>query len=699
MDIQDTAGSIKAEAEQTENQHAAVASESVPGTLPINADEYKALERNLVRKIDFRLMPVLVIMIILNYLDRQALPNARLQGLEEDLGLVGEQYNTAISVLFAGYIGLQIPSNMLLTRVRPSIYLPTCMALWGIVSACTAAVKDFHGLVACRFFLGFLEAPFFPGALFLLSSWYTPKELATQTAVLYAGSLLSGGFGGLIGSGVQYGLDGVRGLYSWQWLFIIEGAVTVAFSLGSIFILPDFPSTTKWLSEQERAIAVHRLQKHSGSNDEERGPILRGLKMALTDYKIWLLAGVVILKTSAAAVTSFIPTLVDTFDYDAVVSLLLVAPPYVFATIVSLGVSISSDKFGERYLHLILPLCVGMVGYIIAATTHTLGPRYFSLFLMLGGVYGSFNVTYAWVSSTLPRPLEKRAAAFGIINMVGNFAQIYSPYLYDKKTGPQYLPAMIANAVFVFASVSCGTVLYFYLRRENRKLDAVETQNVEPKAGMDEKGEEIIQEGPGGLLRLNPGFRYTLSDFTTRDTSEHIRTHPTTHTSLSTVLDPVLRPSINTANMTGGIGVRDVDASRFIDAYSQFLKRQGKLPIPGWVDTVKTGPSRELPPQNVDWYYVRAASVARHVYLRKTVGVGRLRKVHGTAKNRGVRPSKHVHASGGVDRKVLQSLEKIGVLEQDEEKGGRRITQSGQRDLDRIAQTVAEEDDEEDDDE
>lgn len=84
-----------------------------------------------------------------------------------------------------------------------------------------------------------------------------------------------------------------------------------------------------------------------------------------------------------------------------------------------------------------------------------------------------------------------------------------------------------------------------------------------------------------------------------------------------------------------------------------------------------------------DRFYDRAASVARHVYLRKTVGVGRLRKVHGSAKNRGSRPSHHVDASGSVDRKVLQALEKIGVLEQDEEKGGRRITQSGQRDLDR----------------
>ncbi|KAE8364372.1 ribosomal protein S19e [Aspergillus caelatus] len=146
----------------------------------------------------------------------------------------------------------------------------------------------------------------------------------------------------------------------------------------------------------------------------------------------------------------------------------------------------------------------------------------------------------------------------------------------------------------------------------------------------------------------------------------------------------------------GGVTVRDVDAQKFISAYSAFLKRQGKLPIPGWVDTVKTSCSNELPPQNADWYYIRAAAVARHIYLRKTVGVGRLRKVHGSVKNRGSRPNHHVDASGSVDRKVIQSLEKIGVLEYDEDKGGRRITQSGQRDLDRIAKTTVDEEEEDD---
>ena len=113
--------------------------------------------------------------------------------------------------------------------------------------------------------------------------------------------------------------------------------------------------------------------------------------------------------------------------------------------------------------------------------------------------------------------------------------------------------------------------------------------------------------------------------------------------------------------------------------------------------TEPTTPFVALPTHlTITRYYVRAAAVARHIYLRKTVGVGRLRKVHGSVKNRGSRPNHHVDASGSVDRKVIQSLEKIGVLEYDEEKGGRRITQSGQRDLDRIAKTTVDEEEEDD---
>ena len=121
----------------------------------------------------------------------------------------------------------------------------------------------------------------------------------------------------------------------------------------------------------------------------------------------------------------------------------------------------------------------------------------------------------------------------------------------------------------------------------------------------------------------------------------------------------------------------------------------GKLEVPAWVDIVKTASFKELAPYDPDWFYVRAAAVARHIYLRKSVGVGALRKVHGGRKNRGTRPGRHFEGSGSVERKVLQALEKIGVLEQNKKAGGRSITRSGRRDLDRIAAEALHVDDEE----
>jgi len=135
------------------------------------------------------------------------------------------------------------------------------------------------------------------------------------------------------------------------------------------------------------------------------------------------------------------------------------------------------------------------------------------------------------------------------------------------------------------------------------------------------------------------------------------------------------------------VSPRDVTADAFIAAYASHLKRSGKLEVPNWVDIVKTGHGKEQGPLDPDWFYIRAAAIARHVYLRKSSGLASLKKFQGNSKRRGVRPSHHVDASGSVQRKVVQSLEKIGVLEAHPD-GGRKVSQEGQRDLDRISSSV-----------
>jgi small subunit ribosomal protein S19e len=135
---------------------------------------------------------------------------------------------------------------------------------------------------------------------------------------------------------------------------------------------------------------------------------------------------------------------------------------------------------------------------------------------------------------------------------------------------------------------------------------------------------------------------------------------------------------------TRGITLRDISAADFIKAYAKFLKRSGRVDVPKWADIVKTGTHKQLAPLDPDWFFVRMAAVARRVYTRGGNGIGRLTKVYGGAKKRGSRPRRFVTGSGSVIRACVKQLEKLQVLEKDP-KGGRRITSTGTRDLDRIA--------------
>lgn len=159
---------------------------------------HKAFEKKLMRKVDLRLIPLMIIMYLNNFIDRASLGQARLGSLESDLGMSGTQFNLSISILFVGYLTMQLPSNLLITRMRPSLYLGITMLIWGAVCASTAAVQNFAQLLVVRVFLGVTEAPFFPGAIFLMSSWYTRQELTKRIAWFYGGVALANMFGGLV---------------------------------------------------------------------------------------------------------------------------------------------------------------------------------------------------------------------------------------------------------------------------------------------------------------------------------------------------------------------------------------------------------------------------------------------------------------------------------------------------------------------
>lgn len=228
----------------------------------------------------------------MNYLDRNNMAAARLKGLQDDLNLSNPQYSTCLSILYVGYILMQIPSNMFINRIpRPSLYLSIVMLIWGMLSTVTGIVQNFTGMVVVRFFLGFVEAAFLPGSLLILSKWYTRRELTTRNAILFCGNLISNAFSALVGAGVLSNMQGTLGHAAWRWLFWIEGAATMLIAIFAAFILPDLPHNTRGFTEEERLVAQVRMIEDVGEADtdsKEQGTF-EGLVMAMKDGKVWLM--------------------------------------------------------------------------------------------------------------------------------------------------------------------------------------------------------------------------------------------------------------------------------------------------------------------------------------------------------------------------------------------------------------------------
>lgn len=244
-------------------------------------------------------------------------------------------------------------------------------------------------------------------------------------------------------------------------------------AFGAYFVLPNFPHTTAWLSEQERQLAVHRLQEDVGvaETEDEQHSFFHGFVLALKDPKTYVLLFVLLGITSSASVTNFFPTVVSTLGYSHVHTLLLTAPPYILAFITASLNAWHADKTGERFYHIVLPLCVSIFAFILAAATTGTGPRYAAMMLMPASFYMSFVVTLAWISNTLVRPASKRAASLALINCLSNTTSIYASYMYKDTMGPRYIIAFSMNCSTALLAIVAALVLRITLSRMNKKLD------------------------------------------------------------------------------------------------------------------------------------------------------------------------------------------------------------------------------------
>ena len=228
----------------------------------LESSHARALTRRILWKMDTRILPVLALLFLCSFLDRTNVGNARLYGLERELGmdLQDRQYDQGLAVFYATYIVSEVPSNLVLKRVTPRIWLPFLTFAWGVVSMCQGFIQNFAGFVAVRAVLGFTEGGLLPGMILYLSGLYTRRELALRIGLFYTAASLSGAFGGLLARGLSE-LAGRSGYSAWRWIFIIEGLLTVAAALIAAIMLPNGVSGASFLTDGEKRHAVQRLHR------------------------------------------------------------------------------------------------------------------------------------------------------------------------------------------------------------------------------------------------------------------------------------------------------------------------------------------------------------------------------------------------------------------------------------------------------
>lgn len=475
-------------------------------------EERARIEKSLLRKLDAR-CSYFVIIYILNYLDRNNVGAARLKGLQEDLKLSNTQYATCLSILYVGYILMQVPSNMFINRIpRPSLYISGVMLIWGLISTLTGLVKGFGGMVAIRFLLGFVEAAFLPGALLILSKWYTRRELTKRNAILFCGNLISNAFSSLVGAGVLSNMDGVLGHRAWRWLFYIEGAATMFIAICACFILPDLPTNSRGFTEEELLVAQLRMTEDVGEADSDSADqgIFDGLIMVVKDWKVYLMMLTFTAYTTGLSFNAFFPTLTGTLGLKYVPTLLLSAPPWVFACLISLVNAWHSDRKQEKFGHIVGPICMGLVGFVISMATLNKAARYVALFLQAGS-YAGFIVFYSWISSSFPRPPAKRAVALAMINAFSQLGNVAGSYVWDLKENGYRKSYGIVTAMFGVTIVGCW-IIRMVLVDQNKKL-ALGEENAwevhDDVANQTARVEGLKSEG-ADEKRQQVGFRYLV---------------------------------------------------------------------------------------------------------------------------------------------------------------------------------------------
>ncbi|PWN53886.1 MFS general substrate transporter [Violaceomyces palustris] len=453
------------------------------------------------KKMDIFIVTALSLLYLLNGLDRGNIGNAETGGYSKDVGMSPTSINNATSLFFITFICFQPVSAALGKRVGARYWIPFLMVCWGAFTIAHAFVKSEGMLIALRLMIGVFEAGFYPCAVYYLSSCYIRWDLARRLALFYGMYAVSGAFSGVI---AYYLLQISAGqLRGWQYLFIVEGALTVTFAILAYFWLPQHPNTAFFLNQEERMWAVERISRDSGGKDGFSQTLTKkDLVEAARDWKFWLLLPCnIAASTPSQAFSVFLPIIVEDLGHTSYHANLMSVPIYAIGAIGLYAIAWDSDRKQERGHHIALSLAFVFVGLIMVIEIANAKGRYAGLCVLQIGSYTAPPLVAAWLANNTPEP-GKRAIVLGL-NGWGNLAGVIGSQLFKPRYGPRYrMPFFVCLGINIFSVA--GFFCYRML------LDQVNKRRATQLYEMSE--DEIIQERSGDerLGDKNLTFQYSL---------------------------------------------------------------------------------------------------------------------------------------------------------------------------------------------
>jgi MFS transporter, ACS family, tartrate transporter len=375
-----------------------------------------------------RLLPLLIILFIVSYLDRVNVSFAKLT-MNAALGIDDAVYAFGAGIFFIGYFLFEVPSNLILERVGARRWIARIMITWGLVSGATAAVSGGHGFIAMRLLLGVAEAGFFPGIILYLTYWFPETERARVIGLFMVGIPLTG----LIGSPVSsllLGLNGWLGLQGWQWLLVIEAVPAIVLGAACLVMLPDRPEQASWLTPPEREWLVNTLAVERAAVQKAGRSSLRG---AFASGRVWSLAlvyfGIVL---AVYGLGFWLPTLVHSFGIAVTRVGWITMLPFACSAPFMIWVGRHSDRKNERVWHLIGTSLLGFAGFAGASLSEGLIPQVFFLCFAAMGVYGALPIFWTFPTTFLASTAA--AAGIAVINSVGNLGGYFGPQIVEGIT-------------------------------------------------------------------------------------------------------------------------------------------------------------------------------------------------------------------------------------------------------------------------